>query len=127
MSCGQLAELVEQLVEGVPGDDRLAVWLGDTGLPGAEPAVPDDHIRMLLAEPTEPYYLVRLIQRDPQQRGREPGRDQVLGVPGWVLIGPARDGGSGPRQFCGIVVPESHRSPPVLPSRTHVVTFSQPE
>ena len=29
----------------------LTVRLGDTGLPGAEPAVPDDHVRMLLAEP----------------------------------------------------------------------------
>ncbi len=51
----------------------------DAGLPGAEPAVPDDHVWMLLAEPTEPYYLVRLIRRDPQCRGHRSGTERAHG------------------------------------------------
>ena len=40
MLLSELLEFVQQLVEGVPADDPLAVRLGNAGLPHSEPASP---------------------------------------------------------------------------------------
>ena len=91
VSSGEFAEPIEQLAQGVPGNDRLAVRLGDTGLPGAEPAVADDYVRMLLAEPTEPQYLVRLVRRDPRGGAAVLAPDGIsAGVAGRRLVGAAK-------------------------------------
>ena len=39
-SAGSCDQLIEQFAEDVAGDNRFAVRLGDTGLPGAEPLSP---------------------------------------------------------------------------------------
>src|SRR6266568_5977142 len=42
--------------EAVPGGDRIAVLLGDTGLLDAEPALRDHHVRVRGPEPLEPQH-----------------------------------------------------------------------
>lgn len=54
VSWDHLVKFVEQLAKDVTGDDRLAVRLWDTRLPGAEPAVPDYHVWMFFPELSEP-------------------------------------------------------------------------
>ena len=41
---------------------------------------PDDHVRMLFAEPAESWYLVRLVRRDPQCSSRQPGTETAHGT-----------------------------------------------
>jgi len=86
-SVGSRDQLVEQFAENVPGGDRFAVRLGDTGLPGAEPAIFDDHVRMLLAELLSGQfvrpvlrllgrgreYVVVLVDLDSDTQGGDPG------------------------------------------------------
>ncbi len=47
---GEFVEPVQQLAERVSGRHCFPVLLGDTGLPGPEPAVADDHVRVSGAE-----------------------------------------------------------------------------
>src|SRR5690242_2015766 len=68
----QFVEPVQQLTESVPDGDGLPVLGGNLGLPGAEPARPDDHFRVRGAECPQPRYLVWLVRYQPQGRARQP-------------------------------------------------------
>jgi hypothetical protein len=73
-SCSEFVELVEQLVEPVPGNHHLAVELGDAGLDGAEPAVSDDHVWVPPPEKLQPQQLAGIFRSEaPMPAERVPG------------------------------------------------------